>query len=238
MLRIYASLILLCLASMTQADSLRPFQATYTADWKQLPFTGKAERSLSLTDADTWLLSFEASMLVAGLTENSTFTLVDGRLHPLTYDYERTGLGKPKVIRHRFDWKANTVTGNEKKRQINLPLLAGVLDKSSYQLALQRDLAAGEDTLSYMVLDGRDIDTYDFRVLGTEVLTTPLGTFNTVKVERVRDPTQTKRKTVLWFATDWDFLLVQLNQVETDGKEYTILLEEGSVDGKPVSGRK
>ena len=49
----------------------------------------------------------------------------------------------------------------------------------------------------------------------------------------MRDPTKSKRKTVLWFAKDWDYLLVRLHQAETDGKEYQIMLKDGSVDGKP-----
>ncbi|MGH8433524.1 MAG: DUF3108 domain-containing protein, partial [Pseudomonas sp.] len=49
--------------------------------------------------------------------------------------------------------------------------------------------------------------------------------------------TQSSRKTVLWFAKDWDYLLVRLHQVEKDGKEYQIMLKDGSVDGKPVQGR-
>ena len=117
-----------------------------------------------------------------------------------------------------------------------MPLHAGILDKSSYQLALQKDVATGEDSLSYIVLDGDDLDTYDFRRLGDEVIETPLGTLNTVKVERVRDPGESQRKTTLWFAKDWGYLLVQLNQVERDGKEYTIMLQDGQVDGKKVTG--
>jgi hypothetical protein len=57
-----------------------------------------------------------------------------------------------------------------------------------------------------------------------------------IKVERVRDPTQNKRITVMWFAKDWDYLLVRLQQVETDGKEYNIMLLDGKVNGKTVKG--
>lgn len=91
--------------------------------------------------------------------------------------------------------------------------------------------------MSYQVLDGDDIDTYDFRVLGEEAVTTMVGTVDAIKVERVRDPTQSKRITVLWFAKDWDYLLVRLQQVEKDGKEYQIILEEGRVNNKAVKGR-
>jgi hypothetical protein len=73
-------------------------------------------------------------------------------------------------------------------------------------------------------------------VLGTEKVATQAGQVDAVKVERVRDPTQNQRTTVLWFAKDWNYLLVRLQQVEKDGKEYNIMLKDGTVDGKTVKG--
>lgn len=35
----------------------------------------------------------------------------------------------------------------------------------TYQLALQRDVLAGKKSMSYQVVDGDEVDTYDFRVL-------------------------------------------------------------------------
>ncbi len=236
MLRTALTLLLLSFGSLLHAQTLQPFQASYTADWKQLPFTGTAERSLQQQTDGSWDLRFKASMLVAGVSESSRFLLQGGQLQPLRYKYDRTGLGKPRKNRQHFDWNAMQVNGQGKDGDYQLPLHAGVLDKSSYQLALQKDVAAGEDNLSYIVLDGDDLDTYDFRVLGDEQIETPLGSLNTVKVERVRDPGQNKRKTTLWFAKDWGYLLVQLNQVERDGKEYTIMLQSGQVAGQPVNG--
>ena len=90
--------------------------------------------------------------------------------------------------------------------------------------------------MSYQVVDGDEIETYDFRVLGEEKVGTRVGQVDAIKVERVRDPTQSKRQTILWFAKDWDYLLVRLHQVEKDGKEYQIMLQDGSVNGQPVKG--
>lgn len=239
MRRLVFSLVLAGFSSLLAAQPLQPFSATYTADWKQLPFSGTAERSLKPFKADEgrWELSFKASMLVAAVSEQSELRLHNGSIRPLSYRYERTGLGKPKKSRQTYDWQTGTVSGKEKKDSYNLPLQDGILDKSSYQLALQRDLAAGKNLLSYKVLDGDDLDIFDFRILGDERIDTPAGPLNTVKVERVRDPGQSQRRTTLWFAKDWDYLLVQLNQVEKDGKEYTIMLEQGQVGGKQVKGR-
>ncbi|HKM37367.1 MAG TPA: DUF3108 domain-containing protein, partial [Thiopseudomonas sp.] len=164
------------------AAELQPFSASYTADWKQVPFTGKAERSLQKQANGDWKLDFSASMLVAGLTETSWLNLVNGDVQPQKYRYARTGMGKSKKIKQDFDWSTQRVTGSDRGKAINLTLIQGVQDKSSYQLALQRDIADGKTSMSYQVLDGDDLDTYDFRVLGEETVETMVGTVDAIKV--------------------------------------------------------
>ncbi len=135
--------------------------------------------------------------------------------------------------------KKNTLTadkGTGSGDAVNIALNRGMLDKSTYQLALQHDVAAGKKSMSYQVVDDGEVDTYDFRVLGSEKVETKAGQIDAIKVERVRDPTQSKRITVLWFAKDWDYLLVRLQQVETDGREYNIMLLDGAVNGNSVKG--
>lgn len=216
----------------------KPFSASYTADWKQVPVSGSAERSLQKLDDGRWQLVFKASMLVAGLTEQSTFTVENDAFLPQSYKFERSGLGKSKDVEFDFDWTQKQVIGSDRGDPVRFPLNRGMQDKSTYQLALQHDLAAGEKSMSYQVVDGDEIETYDFRVLGEEVVRTAAGLIDAIKVERVRDPTQSSRKTILWFAKDWDYLLVRLHQVEKDGKEYQIMLKSGTVDGKNVEGRR
>ena len=232
--------LLLALSLLTipavQAADLQPFNASYTADWKQLPMSGSAERSLTKNSDGNWTLNFKASMLVASLNEESTLKLEKDQPVPLTYHFERGGLGKAKNVDLKFDWSDMTVTGTDNKDPVNVKLLTGMLDKSTYQLALQRDVTAGKKSMSYQVVDGNDVDTYDFRVIGPEVVDTKAGKVDAIKVERVRDPSQNKRITEMWFAKNWDGLLVKLRQVEKDGKEYNIMLLDGTVNGKTVKG--
>ncbi|GAB7533080.1 DUF3108 domain-containing protein [Pseudomonas sp. 3A(2025)] len=220
----------------SQAADLQPFSASYTADWKQLPMSGTAERSLQAGADGVWNLNFKASMVIASLSESSTLKVDKDVMVPQTYHFERSGLGKSKKVDLVFDWSTKFVTGTDRNDAIKLPINRGVLDKSTYQLALQHDVAAGKKSMSYQVVDGDELDTYDFRVLSSEKVDTKAGQIDAIKVERVRDPTQSKRTTVLWFAKDWDYLLVRLQQVETDGKEYNIMLQDGTVNGKAVKG--
>ena len=233
--------LLLALSLLTipavQAADLQPFNASYTADWKQLPMSGSAERSLTKNSDGNWTLNFKASMLIASLNEESTLKLEKDQPVPLSYHFERGGLGKAKNIDLNFNWKDMTVTGTDNKTPVTVKLLTGMLDKSTYQLALQRDVLAGKKSMSYQVVDGDEVDTYDFRVIGPEVVSTKAGKINAIKVERVRDPAQNKRITEMWFAKQWDGLLVALRQVEKDGKEYNIMLLDGTVDGNTVKGK-
>ena len=233
-----ALLLSLALLSLPAAAfELQPFTASYTADWKQLPISGSAERNLKALDNGRWELEFEASMLVAGLTEVSVFTLEKGTFLPLSYHFSRSGIGKSKEINLDFDWQQKQVMGTHRDESVHLPLNRGLLDKSTYQLALQQDVADGMTSLTYQVVDGDEVETYDFRVLGEERVRTKAGLIDAIKIERVRDPTKSSRKTILWLAKDWNFLLVRLHQVEKDGKEYQIMLKQGEVAGREVQGK-
>lgn len=229
-------LLLSLLVLPAQALELKPFSASYTADWKQVPISGSAARSLKALDNERWELNFQASMLVASLNETSTLRMEGDVFLPLTYRFDRSGLGKSKQIELDFDWTAKQVLGSDRGDPVRFALNRGLLDKSTYQLVLQHDVAAGLQSMSYQVIDGDEIETYDFRVLGPERVRTKAGLIDAIKVERVRDPTQSSRKTVLWFAKDWNHLLVRLHQVEKDGKEYQIMLKDGQVDGRTVEG--
>jgi hypothetical protein len=85
-----ALLFALALISLPAAAvELTPFSASYTADWKQLPVSGSAERSLEALDNGLWKLNFEASMLVASVTEEGTLRVERGALQSQSYLNER-----------------------------------------------------------------------------------------------------------------------------------------------------
>lgn len=227
---------LLCVgSSLAVAQGLVPFTASYTADMKSIPVNGEANHSLTANADGSWTLAFQASMFVAKLSETSQLRLDNNQLIPLSYRYERKGLGRGRVATQNFDWPAGVVTGEYKNELFSLPTEPGLLDKTTYQLALQRDLLAGKREMNYRVVDGDQVDDYQFRVTGEKRVTTRAGQFDAVEVERVRDA-DAKRQTTLWFAKDWQYLLVRLTQIETDGQNYQIMLKEATLDGQPVTG--
>lgn len=229
------SLILLLALPLqaTATDVLQPFAASYTANWQALPFSGKAERSL-VRQGEHWQLQFKASAYIASITETSTFSHEQGRIIPLHYSLRSSGLGKTRNTRQNYNHQNGQLTlSKHKSPAISAPIVADAMDQFSAQLALQMDVAQGQQHMTYQVQEGDELDSYEFRVSGEEIISTPAGKLLTTRVERVRHGAS-KRKTVLWFANDWNFMLVQLQQVESDGKEYVIKLKSGSVNGRTV----
>lgn len=237
-MRTALALTLALLGLPASALALEPFSAQYTADFQSVPVSGSAERRLTRNEDGSWKLHFRASMLIAALREDSQFRYEAAQFMPYSYELERTGLGKGKYIRHQFDWDRHLVTGTDRGDPVKLELKSGLLDKSTYQLALQEDVAAGKTAMTYQVVDGDEVETYDFRVLGKEMVDITGGQVEAIKVERVRDPNKSRRQTTLWFAPNWGYLLVRLHQTEKDGKEYRIMLEQGLIGDREVKGRK
>ncbi|WP_092389756.1 DUF3108 domain-containing protein [Halopseudomonas salegens] len=221
---------------LINAVPLKPFDASYTADMRRVPVNGEATQQLEQNADGSWTLTFYAGMFVARLTETSQLQLDNGQLKPLSYHYERSGLGRNRETRQTFDWDAGKVTGTHRDDPVDLATEDGLLDKASYQMALRRDLQAGKEELHYRVVDGRSIDEYEFEVVGSKQVETAVGEFAAVEVVRVRDP-DASRQTTLWFAKDWDYLLVRLSQTESDGQRYQIMLKEATIDGEEVRGQ-
>ena len=83
-------------------------------------------------------------------------------------------------------------------------------------------------------MDTDEIDAHHYRIVGEEVLETNLGRLNTVRVEKVRRDSDS-RSTVIWLATDWDYLLVGLEQINGSGRTVELFLLRATVDGEVVS---
>ena len=210
----------------------KPFTAVYKANYSGLGI--KATRRLEQLPNGEMKLSFVAKSFIASIEETSRFRwLESGQLQPQQYGYHRTGLSRDRHAELTFDWNKHTVTNDVQNKPWTMDLPEWALDKLSYQLQLRVDLNNQRTDMHYTVADGGKLKTYRFEILGEEVLDTPLGQLNTVKVKRIRN--HQKRETLLWLARDWDHLLVRVQQKEK-GKSYQIEVAEAKIDGQPITG--
>lgn len=234
MKRIIAGVLLtLGLNVHSAAELPMPFNAVYKAEYGSLTIT--ATRSLQRLSDNSMELRFAAKSWLARIEEVSQFQWnTEGQLVPKRYHYQRSGLGRDRQALLNFDWQNQKVVNNVQNKPWSMDLPQAALDKLSYQLQLRHDLINDKQNMSYKIADGGRLKTYDFKVLGEETLSTPLGQLNAVKVERIRK--NAKRTTHLWLAKDWNHLVVRIRQTEKNGKHYEINIASAELNGKPVTG--
>lgn len=220
------------------AWQLRPFETSYSATVSDIPFDGQATYTLK-KEGNRWLFKTLAVMAIAQRTETSDFILSNGYVQPSSYVFDQVGI-KPKEVSLLFDWKKMFAKGTMKdkkhSKELFFDLKYGMLDPLSTQLALQMDVANGKKQMSYRVIEDEKIEVFQFKVVGTEIIDTPVGKLSTVKVERVREA-NSKRQSYIWFAKKWNYTVVKLSHLEKNGQQYVISLASGSVNGKAIKGK-
>lgn len=157
------------------------------------------------------------------LHETSRGTLSDAGVRPDEYHYDRSGGSKERKAELTFDWTEMTVSNHVEDSLWKMDIPAGTLDKLVSQLAMMLALRQGRTEITFNVADGGKLKQYRFRVVGKETLDLPAGTFETVKIVRVRD--DNKRETYLWCAPALSYLPVRIWQREKDDTEYQSELE-------------
>jgi len=209
-----------------ESFSLKPFTATYELDWKGgVAFNGSSVRKLFINPEGDWTFKSEASAFFASVFESSQFNWHDQKIIPSNYNFKRSVLGKKRLATVHFDWDELKVMDSKENKPWKISITEGVQDKLSYQLVLQQELANGANEFNYRVADGGELKQYKFKVDGRETIQAPIGTFETIRVKRIRESNKT-RETYIWFAPELNFQIIKLHQIEKQDKSYTLLLKD------------
>lgn len=215
------------------------FTAQYNATWAGgwFPINIDAQRSLRYQKDGTAILTFEADSAIAGLQEISTLTINNNIVQPLQYRYLRTGLFNEPDRNQVFNWQQKQVINGDTQTVFKGHWHDQVQDNLSYNLQASIDLNNGKTQFNYPVFDRRKVKDFSFQMIGFESLKTPVGTLRTVKIEQL-EKKKSKKKTYIWFAKDYNYLLVRLQQTQKDGQTYQIDLTGAEINGQTLSIRK
>ena len=104
-----------------------------------------------------------------------------------------------------------------------MPLQAGILDKLLYQYALMRDLRDNPAEIAYDVTDGGKMKKYDFAIMNEEIVQTPLGPLQTVRLQRIGH--DDKSMLIIWAATALKYLPVKVESTDEDGRTTTAIIQ-------------
>ncbi len=213
------------------ASEIPDFSANYLVKLNGLQ-AGELKRTLVTNEDGSRLFSSESqakgvfSLFKPDLvTETSVWQNQDNAIRPIKYVYQRTGGKKEKFMQLDFDWQKNILHIDDKQHPWSLALKQNTLDKLVYQLSLMADLAENKSQFSYHIADGGKLKTYDIQIKGHEVITTPLGKIDTIKLSRHRDEPK-GRETVLWCAPALNYLPVMLEHSEKGGTVFTAVLRQ------------
>ncbi len=225
--RLTSLLIALAISAPLLAESPIPaFRQVFNLSSTGVPFSIKAERRLEQHQDGSWRMRVSADNWLGAISEATRFNWAECIPQTQYYGYRREGLGSKRKAELYLDQNAGQARAIRASREKQFPISQHTTDKLSQTLALQCMLSRGDMALELDVADERGMDRVQYRQLGEEWLETPAGKFRTVKLERVREQ-GSDRQTLLWFAQDHDYALVQMIQRE-DGKQHTMVLRDQS----------
>lgn len=231
--------VLLLTAPLVYADlNPTPFELHFNSRVKGMQVS--AQQSLTLENGIYQLQQITKAPLIS-IEEKSTFRLDENfNIIPLSYDYQRSVFGTKLNRKNRFSDDLTTATYQENKKPIitiNTP--ANITDELSFIIPIQQWLKSrktDETTLNLHVLDEKRVREHQYQVLGTEWLDTNLGWINTTIIERVR--TNNDKKTRIWLANDWDYLVIKMQHIDEDEGQQTIVLNHGKLLQEEIVGSK
>ncbi|MEO8016183.1 MAG: DUF3108 domain-containing protein [Pseudomonadota bacterium] len=224
-------LILLAGSGVAGADpvDLKPFRATYTAEWKGI---SAANSTVELRAAGPDSYTYSSVNTARGLfrmafpdalTQISNFKIVDGRVVPMTFK----GVDeKERPINLTFDWQKKRVTGVAKEKAVDLEVPDGTQDAMSLQIASLRDLASGNLHATAWMIEGNKLKDYELHLEGNARIETELGALDTIIYVSRRPGSD--RFTRTWVAPTLGYLPVRAESVRGKKTEVTLLIQ--SVD--------
>lgn len=231
--------VLLC-TTASAAAPMTDFKASYELTRGALKIGNSTiELSTDTTGAYTyksrsWPVRWVSWFLKDKLNETSRGTITEAGIRPDYYHYQRTGGSKEREAELLFDWERMVVKNDIGDNPWEMSIPAGTIDKLVSQLAMMHALANGQEDISFNIADGGKLKLYRFKVVGKETLELPAGSFETIKITKLRD--NTKRQTFIWCAPALNYLPVRIWQHEKDDSEYQSDLESFSTSPGVTNG--
>ncbi|MFQ5633763.1 MAG: DUF3108 domain-containing protein [Gammaproteobacteria bacterium] len=233
--KILTLVVLLILPGAVPAADLQPYEAVYKTRLRG--FDVNVKRRLTVQDSRV-TVSVDAKRFLFRIHESTVLQeLDDGRLSSVTYEQRRKGLSRKHDKQLVFDRTENSVVDLLEPDRPPLAVGSPIYDKLGYQAQMRLDLMRNPDLklAQYAVTNGVRNRTYTFDCVGEEIIDTPLGKLRTLKFERRRDDDE--RQVAVWVASDWDYLLVRIDQTRKPGaKTERLMLKRAKIGDRQVVG--
>lgn len=219
-LTLFSTLVLSAISS--HALALEPFQASY-----QFSYNGKnmgtATRTLKQIGGNNWSYVFAAKAgVIASATESSTFNLSSGHVTSSHFNRSSKILVHNNTLNIQFNPGAKVINTKKDSTARSFAWKLGALDELNAEVQVREDLQAAGLKNTYLIADAKGLDARRFVKVGSENITTPYGTFTTIKVRLEHsDP---EKNTIFWLAPKLDYAPVKV--MHNDGNNsYGLLIK-------------
>ncbi len=211
-------------SGVTRAQNISPpapFEAEYSLYTKGTKVARVNRRLVKLDDdryeyrSETRTTGLAALISKVRIIETSILIFQGEVLRSEYYSYARSGDKKKRDVSIEFNRQTKKIKNTLNGDFWPMPTAPTVMDKLLYQLAIMHDLKNGRTPVSYLIADRKGIKTYNFEKLGEEIVKTPLGNYNSIKI--LRHKPGSNRKSIFWCAPELDFLPIKVEHTEKDG---------------------
>ena len=213
--------------SLPQAKEVSAYQPkAYTANYTVIrngSALGNATVRFSALGNGRWELTTHTTgtgiAAIAGveIVERSVLRWNQGKPETIDYNFNQKAGWKNKQRSIKVNARSQQISSQNDEKSYTLKYEPGVLDRHAVTIAVMQDLSEGKrGNLQYPVADRDELQTQLYRIMGNEKMQTGMGSFNSVKVQRIRENANGK-STTLWLANDKRYIPLRILQNESNG---------------------
>ena len=220
-------------AEISQSSTLKEYEIEYEAKFNGLDVTASYE--LSRINENVYQEKTSIKHLLGEINEKAEFSVFrESQIRPHSYIMKRALFGSKRQESIDFLWDQNILVYNKRNNpKKTLPITTDIYDPTTAKIQLRLDLKKGKNDFSYNVMSKGKTKTYEYKILESELLMTPMGPLNAIKVQRMQKEKK-NRDTIFWLARDWDYVLIKLSHREKN-ETYTLEIMSGSVSDEIIT---
>lgn len=238
---VLAGLSLLLFSGLSAASNLIPQSFEIHAQSRIYGMNVKLVQTLSQNEEGVFTLSQNTKAPFISIDENSTFSFDENQiLVPASYTYQRSVFGAKLKRNNSFaeDLLSASYKKNKDKTQTIELDGSALSDQLNFIIPIQQWAKTAPkvgETTEVKLLKRKSVKAETYQLVRYEWIKTELGWFETAVIEKLHD---SDRRTIIWLAKDWQYMLVKMLHSDDDVGEQTIATHAIYLQGKEIKGLK
>lgn len=216
------SATLVAVPALAALPDLVPFKARYKITVNGVPAGTAATVELRSLGDTRKELTFEVQNRFFRHHETSRFDWHSCQVTAREYRHDFHGLGIDRQSAIDFDWNRRVAIDARGKERREIPLPSNMYDGLNMAMLARCQLRDGVSSLNFPVIYRGETRDMVFQVTGREKVETPIGTFDTVRIERAYE--QRLKRTRVWVAPELDWFMVRFEHVENPAARGSLML--------------